>query len=223
MRTIGEVMQLVHETRADIPLVSDPAILSCSATEQDLSDMISELVAESSPANVALQGGRDSETWTELDMYDRLLPSTTTTKSAQSHDWHDDARRTTHESEESREDLFTLLANVVGQEVNRQIESNQTGVRTREGMVDRGCDAGEVDDTDGEHTALIAAAKKPGVLSSLTTTETVRLPDGTVTTKVVLKQRFADGREETSERSHTYREESDVHEEESSKKGWFWA
>jgi hypothetical protein len=223
MRTIGEVMQLVRETRADIPLVSDPAILSCSATEQDLSDMISELVIESSPAKIALQGGRDSQTWTELDMYDRLLPSASTTKSGKSHDWHDVARRTTHESEETREDLFTLLANVVGQEVNRQIESSQTGVRTREGMVDRGCDAGKDDGTDGEHTALIAAAKKPGVLSSLTTTETVRLPDGTVTTKVVLKQRFADGREETSERSHTYREESDVHEEESSKKGWFWA
>lgn len=223
MRTIGDIMELVHASRADIPLVSDPAILSCTATEQDLSDMISELVTESSPAKAALRSGRDPQTWTELDMYDRLLPSTSTTNSIDPYDWHDDVRRKTHDSEGNREDLFALLANVVGQEIHRQSESNPTAVRAREGMVDRGCDAGNNDTTDEEHTTSIAAVSKLGVLSSLTTTETVRLPDGTVTTKVVLKQRFADGREETSERSHTYREDSEVHGEESSKKGWFWA
>jgi hypothetical protein len=223
MRTIGDIMELVHASRADIPLVSDPAILSCTATEQDLSDMISELVTESSPAKAALQSGRDPQTWTELDMYDRLLPSTSTTNSIDPYNWHDDVRRKTHDSEGNREDLFALLANVVGQEIHRQSESNPTAVRAREGMVDRGCDAGNNDTTDEEHTTSIAAVSKLGVLSSLTTTETVRLPDGTVTTKVVLKQRFADGREETSECSHTYREDSEVHGEEPSKKGWFWA
>ncbi|KAJ9629439.1 hypothetical protein H2203_001813 [Taxawa tesnikishii (nom. ined.)] len=37
------------------------------------------------------------------------------------------------------------------------------------------------------------------VLSTLTTTEQTTLPDGTVTTKVVLKKRFSDGREESTE------------------------
>lgn len=42
-----------------------------------------------------------------------------------------------------------------------------------------------------------------GIVSTLTTTERVALPDGTVHTKVVLKRRFADGREESSETLHT--------------------
>ncbi|KAK5110162.1 hypothetical protein LTR85_001544 [Meristemomyces frigidus] len=70
------------------------------------------------------------------------------------------------------------------------------------------------------------------VLSSLTTSHTTRLPDGTVTTKVVLKQRFADGREETEEREHTYREtasrqrqtttEAQTEEKPRKTSGWFW-
>lgn len=65
------------------------------------------------------------------------------------------------------------------------------------------------------------------VLSSLTTTQTTRLPDGTVTMKVVLKQRFADGREEMEEKVHTYQEwQSDIatqtEVEATNKKGWFW-
>lgn len=70
--------------------------------------------------------------------------------------------------------------------------------------------------------------KKPEVLSALTTTETTRLPDGTVTTKVVLKKRFADGREETSESVHTANENLEQQRQEGSedhpkKKGWFWS
>ena len=44
---------------------------------------------------------------------------------------------------------------------------------------------------------------KPNILSTLTTTERTTLPDGTIHTKVVLKKRFADGREECSETAHT--------------------
>ena len=47
---------------------------------------------------------------------------------------------------------------------------------------------------------------RPDVLAQLTTTQTTRLPDGSVTTKVVLKQRFADGREEERETVHTSHE-----------------
>ncbi|EME81734.1 uncharacterized protein MYCFIDRAFT_182926 [Pseudocercospora fijiensis CIRAD86] len=70
--------------------------------------------------------------------------------------------------------------------------------------------------------------KKPDVLSALTTTHTTRLPDGTVTTKVVLKQRFADGREETTESLHTTNENleqqkrREQEQELPPKKGWFW-
>ncbi|KAI7279910.1 hypothetical protein KC345_g5089 [Hortaea werneckii] len=83
--------------------------------------------------------------------------------------------------------------------------------------------------TETQHRA--APEKKVDVLSSLTTTQTTRMPDGTVTTKVVLKQRFADGREETEEKLHTYQdpsqpqhaEESQRPEQVEKKKGWFWS
>ncbi|KAJ9639918.1 hypothetical protein H2201_007303 [Coniosporium apollinis] len=43
---------------------------------------------------------------------------------------------------------------------------------------------------------------QPSVLSTLTTTERTVQPDGTTTTKVILKKRFADGKEESSETVH---------------------
>lgn len=85
------------------------------------------------------------------------------------------------------------------------------------------------------------------VLSTLTTTERTVGPDGTVTTKVMLKKRFADGREESSETVQTHRGQNDLtqhsnspsklleawnqHEaqerpsnsNESKKSGWFWS
>lgn len=42
-------------------------------------------------------------------------------------------------------------------------------------------------------------AEKSPILSTLSMTEQTTLPDGTITTKVVLKKRFADGREESTE------------------------
>lgn len=44
---------------------------------------------------------------------------------------------------------------------------------------------------------------KPSILSTLTTTERTTLQDGTVHTKVVLKKKFSDGREESTETVHT--------------------
>lgn len=79
------------------------------------------------------------------------------------------------------------------------------------------------------------SSERVDVLSSLTTTQTTRLPDGTVTTKIVLKQRFADGREETQEKVHTYHDPSQERhehqrlderldaEQPKKKKGWFWS
>ena len=92
---------------------------------------------------------------------------------------------------------------------------------------------------------------KPSIISTLTTTEKRTLPDGTVHTKVVLKKRFADGNEESSETVHTTRgsevqsqaqttqaggvkdelvkknatgtkEEKSKAKEEKSQIGWFW-
>ncbi|KAK3679688.1 hypothetical protein LTR78_000064 [Recurvomyces mirabilis] len=71
--------------------------------------------------------------------------------------------------------------------------------------------------------------QKVDVLSSLTTTRTTRHPDGTTTTTVTLKQKFADGREESEEKIHTYHEpKHDRHQPEQTVekpkfKGWFWS
>lgn len=96
---------------------------------------------------------------------------------------------------------------------------------------------------------LHQAEARPSVLSTLTTTERTVAPDGTVTTKVVLKKRFTDGREESSETVCTQRgqeeerqrgdrlpmsmdtftqnraQEQEEHRKEDNKKrsGWFWS
>ncbi|EKG18991.1 hypothetical protein MPH_03681 [Macrophomina phaseolina MS6] len=65
------------------------------------------------------------------------------------------------------------------------------------------------------------------ILSTITTTERNVAADGTVTTKVTLKKRFADGREETSETVNTTRGDANASPEANgpNKKtgGWFWS
>ena len=68
------------------------------------------------------------------------------------------------------------------------------------------------------------------VLSSLTTTERTTAPDGTVTTRTVLRKRFADGREESSESVHTQHREAGAAGAQAEaevagqkKGGWFWS
>ncbi|MCJ1441081.1 MAG: hypothetical protein MMC23_001567 [Stictis urceolatum] len=77
-----------------------------------------------------------------------------------------------------------------------------------------------------------------GIISTLTATERVVLPDGSTNTKVVLKKKFADGREESSETVHSTKGQqdsksisdttqafTDTHKDKESsteKKGWFW-
>ncbi|KAJ8114732.1 hypothetical protein OPT61_g3455 [Boeremia exigua] len=85
-------------------------------------------------------------------------------------------------------------------------------------------------------SSLPSSGSQSKILSTLTTTERTIAPDGTVTTKVVLKKRFADGSEQSSETVHTQRGDA-VHpvngswkgmqqspELEGQKRGgWFWS
>ena len=86
---------------------------------------------------------------------------------------------------------------------------------------------------------------RPSILSTLTTTERTTLQDGTVHTKVVLKKKFYDGREESTETVHTQnpvpqgsaqtqqiaksreRDNGDSERKQESKekksRGWFWS
>lgn len=75
-------------------------------------------------------------------------------------------------------------------------------------------------------TAAQPGNDRPQVLSTMTTTQTTRLPDGSVKTTVVLKRRFADGFEETQESTQTSFDDSPTSNaggQEPSKKGWFWS
>ncbi|KAK8173213.1 hypothetical protein IWX90DRAFT_498955 [Phyllosticta citrichinensis] len=89
-----------------------------------------------------------------------------------------------------------------------------------------------------EHQSSVGKAGKPTtevveaspILSTVTSTERTVLPDGTVTTKVVFRKRFADGREESSETVNTTRgdaasaaPEAAAPAESTSSGGWFWS
>ena len=81
------------------------------------------------------------------------------------------------------------------------------------------------------------ASKKPSILSTLTTTERTTLQDGTVHTKTVLKKRFSDGREESTETMHTQNALPELKpkaaqetvknpkaaDNEQKSRGWFWS
>ncbi|KAL9100963.1 MAG: hypothetical protein Q9163_003727 [Psora crenata] len=89
------------------------------------------------------------------------------------------------------------------------------------------------------HISPSTASKmnNPTVLSTLTTTEKTTLPDGTTHTKVVLKKRFSNGREESTETIHTQSalpempqqpatdttKEPDTERNRREGKGWFWS
>ena len=84
-------------------------------------------------------------------------------------------------------------------------------------------------------------ADRPSILSTLTTTERTITPDGTITTKVTLKKRFNDGREEISETVQTQRGQGEQNQDQwnasqhehpaaqepskgsERKGGWFWS
>lgn len=100
----------------------------------------------------------------------------------------------------------------------------------------------QTDQEDPPYVQVEAQARidnKPSILSTLTTTEKRTLPDGSVTTKVVLKKRFSDGAQEVTENFHTQnaplpqkptnagstkKEESASQGSKGEKRsGWFWS
>jgi hypothetical protein len=106
-------------------------------------------------------------------------------------------------------------------------ESNETELDVYEQLLEKPRPFVPVANVDGA---------QPSILSTLTTTERSVAPDGSVTTKVILKKRFADGREESSETVHTQRghemepwqasrapQPEKASEEPKKKSGWFWS
>ena len=101
-----------------------------------------------------------------------------------------------------------------------------------------------IEDKPSETTEL-TTSNKPSVVSTMTTTERTTLPDGRVYSRMVLKKRFADGREESSETVQTNdaseglprklpvqgsdgvmeasARQTERAPEKTQKKGWFWS
>ncbi|TKA29553.1 hypothetical protein B0A50_03566 [Salinomyces thailandicus] len=165
------------------------------------------------------------------DLWDALSNGNTDAATQCLRDWH-------HEHERP---LGDILASLTSDDVTNFGPLLSAALR-RSGLVDevnddaaerrrQECQAlGLLPSDASRSTILPGQHTQVNVLSSLTTTQTTRLPDGTVTTKVLLKQRFADGREETEEKLHTYKEPLQAAEApaapesaKSEKKGWFWS
>ncbi|KAI9798692.1 MAG: hypothetical protein M1833_004681 [Piccolia ochrophora] len=84
-------------------------------------------------------------------------------------------------------------------------------------------------------TPSSANPPRPSILSTLTTTERTTAPDGSTHTRTVLKKRFADGREESSEITHSTPAAIKAEAEKAksatrsrgdaarTQKGWFWS
>ncbi|KAL9118255.1 MAG: hypothetical protein Q9187_005200 [Circinaria calcarea] len=142
-----------------------------------------------------------------------------------------DPRRLEHDAQENETTELDLYERFLGTQGQLPISPSSITTRLLEPSTER---AGE-----DEHT---------GIISTLTTTERKMLPNGTVHTKVILKKRFADGREESSETLHTTQRsslqksqstiaaqsaervageatagEGKTQEEKKEKMGWFWS
>lgn len=97
--------------------------------------------------------------------------------------------------------------------------------------------------TESSSSTTQASDGKPSIISTLTTTERITHPDGSVHTKMVLKKRFADGREESTETTHTIKDQqakpmqrippkpedpnvetaTETGDSNKKTKGWFWS
>lgn len=136
-------------------------------------------------------------------------------------------------------DLYSLFLGAQGMSLNEELPSNEASSDPQPESRSKPFSHPQHDfnltETDG---------KKPSILSTLTTTERSTLPDGTTHTKVVLKKRFSDGREESTETMSTQnpppkpqyqppiqassdqgtqRSASEASSTEKKSSGWFWS
>ncbi|MCJ1367434.1 hypothetical protein MMC16_006567 [Acarospora aff. strigata] len=144
---------------------------------------------------------------------------------------------TRHPENDAREDAATEL------DLYERILALQETSSTGTAVSENGASRSPSSTTNLESQSSSRTTEGPSVISALTTTERKVLPDGSVHTKVVLKKRFADGREESSETVHTTHgaaqqlpqpsasprgrnidsKTTGGDEQGNKKKGWFWS
>lgn len=116
-----------------------------------------------------------------------------------------------------------LMARQELESMNADMPSPDSNEKSGSQILEKGNSQPAILPTSGQTDSI-----RPQVLSTLTTTRTTRLPDGSVKTEVVLKRRFSDGHEETQESTQmsfdqpTTSTAGDSGPSEN-KKGWFWS
>ncbi|KAE8161802.1 hypothetical protein BDV40DRAFT_176003 [Aspergillus tamarii] len=173
-------------------------------------------------------GDAEPESVTELDMYDRFLADI----EAREREFFKDAQ----ESPLLRllfEDKYRVPDNRASLRKANQVEDTESKLDQVSGenqKIVSETDSQLATNTSPAETNKSVAEKSRYVISTRTSTERIRLPDGSIQSKTVKTQRFADGREESNEsvevinppqasRQSTSPEGAPSDEKPS---GWFW-
>lgn len=176
---------------------------------------------------IELSPEKESDAVTEADMYDRFLKDIENRE----REFFTESPLVRFLLEERRRQQERI------EEYERRLPSSENTVRNddTESWLEHvsGKDENPVQETAHDSnvdTQLTKTESQPTVVSTMTTTERVRLSDGTVETKIVKTKRFADGREETNESVEVTNpaqrsENADKNEttnKDGRKGGWFW-
>lgn len=187
---------------------------------------------------------REQDPATELDMYERFIHDIEAREREFSRQFRDSPilRFLSDERHRHKEEIAAYRSRLAENEKEKQ----QNRAADSDSWIDvvSGGNKSTVPDTgvqklEPESSAAVeqqspeaaqAPARQPHVVSTSTTTERVRLADGSVHTKKVRTQRFADGREESNESVETTnppQQDPSVQDpsgnNDSSGSGWFWS
>lgn len=247
----SELLRLLEHSRSKTPWFTEDAITRCNAAEQDFAELVAEIATKATSQGLESGDDQHSNGLTELDVYETLHHALTDERKHKQmldgNDWHSlwkaassnqrhiksSTQPTTSTTAMSRTEENTKRESLDAFEaVTGHLSDKSSSTEFLE-VLERSLRTSSNEGQAAESAAALrdkaqsAASKKGDLLSALTTTETTRSPDGVITTKVVLKRRFSNGHEETSETVHAYREEvgrEEVSDLQTKKKmGWFWS
>lgn len=171
---------------------------------------------------------------TELDMYERFIQDIEAREREFSRQFHDSPilRFLSEERQRHKEEIEAYRAKLAEKEGRNESSDSWIDLVSggRKDTVPNTIENASSDPyTAVEQTASTdVTPSQPHVVSTKTTTERVRLADGSVTTKTVKTQRFSDGREESNESVEVNNPSQkstgqDSSNNDSSNGGWFWS
>lgn len=162
----------------------------------------------------------------ELDMYEQFITDIETRERDFARQFHDSPilRFLSEERERHKAEIAAYRAKLAEKERNHNGDGDESWLDLVSGGEDKNSvpdsqikSDSTIDTRDTQNQIQSRGQDRP--ISTNTTTERVRLADGSVHTKTVTTKRFADGREESNESVETSRDSSDSS---ASNWGWFW-